>query len=121
MKIKASKCSCGYASVPPRDICPRCRKMTKETEIDNLGRILTYTILHIPPEGFPSPLYLAIVELRHKVRIFCAAREESGLVLGQRVIIDELEGKYYCSPISIIEKVKIILKRAISRTLRKRK
>ncbi len=119
--IKASKCSCGYASVPPRDICPRCRKMTKQTEVGNLGRILTYTILHIPPEGFPAPLYLAIVELRHRVRIFATTREPSILELGRRVVIDTVEDKYYCLPVSRIGSAKIILKQTLVRTLKKRK
>jgi uncharacterized OB-fold protein len=69
MPIEAAICNnCSKTIVPPRSICPYCHSgtesMTKEFLSDN-GFILSYSVLKMPPEGFKSPLLLALVELDH--------------------------------------------------------
>lgn len=34
---------------------------------------MTYTVSHMPPEGFQPPLYLALVKLEHDAMILCLA------------------------------------------------
>ncbi len=66
--LKASRCKrCGALYYPPRVICPRCGPVSKgsleEVELPDHGRIVAYTVLHYPPEGYPSPMILAVAEV----------------------------------------------------------
>jgi len=45
-------------------------------KIDSKGTILSYTTLQMPPDGFSSPLTMALVELERGVRILCLGNEE---------------------------------------------
>ena len=83
VKIKASKCAvCDRAIVPPRETCPYCGpaagKMTF-MNLDNKGTILSYTISHMPPTGFDSPLTLALVEIEHNAVILCVCNSNNSL------------------------------------------
>lgn len=75
MGITASKCSqCGKAVVPPRSICPYCGPSAKPIELINLpnqGVVLSYTIHHMPPDGFEAPLLLALVKLEDDAVVLC--------------------------------------------------
>jgi uncharacterized OB-fold protein len=48
-----------------------------KTQLDDRGSILSYSILEMPPEGFKSPLLLALIELEHGAVILSMAEEES--------------------------------------------
>ncbi|KYH36494.1 MAG: transcriptional regulator [Candidatus Bathyarchaeota archaeon B23] len=66
--LKASRCRlCGALHHPPRAICPRCgpgsRGSLEEVELPDRGRVVAYTVLHYPPEGYPSPMILAVAEV----------------------------------------------------------
>jgi uncharacterized OB-fold protein len=67
MPIEASTCTkCSKTIVPPRTICPYCHSGTHTMNTNTLsdsGSILSYSVLEVPPEGFESPLLLALVEL----------------------------------------------------------
>jgi uncharacterized OB-fold protein len=72
-RFEAEKCrSCGAVAFPPRPICPACGgKEFAPTRLAESGRILTYTIIHVPPAGFEdqSPYALGIAELDDGVKL----------------------------------------------------
>jgi uncharacterized OB-fold protein len=78
--LTGTRCkTCNTAYFPPRDFCSSCRR---KGEIENfrfsgMGRIVSYTTIRIPPEGFEkyTPYAVAIIELEEGTRI-------SGQVIG---------------------------------------
>ena len=72
-RLEAGKCKkCGYIAFPPRLICPQCRN--REFEIIRLkdeGRVVSYTIIRVPPEQFSdqAPYAIGIIELNNEVKI----------------------------------------------------
>lgn len=72
-RLEASKCTkCGKILYPPRLICPECGAREFVPEIlPRDGKVLTYTIVRVPPAGFTeqSPLSIALVELSNGVRL----------------------------------------------------
>ncbi len=63
----ATHCSkCGGTYYPPRNFCPKCRRQSKlETmKLSGKGEVLTYTVIHTPPEGFErqAPYIMAIIK-----------------------------------------------------------
>lgn len=75
IRIKASRCpECNKVIVPPRDLCPYCRhKSTRSNvvELSNKGKVLSFTELHMPPEGFTPPTKMALVELEFGAVVLC--------------------------------------------------
>ena len=80
IRIKASRCpECDKAIVPPRDLCPYCRhKSTRSNtvELSNKGKVLSFTELHMPPEGFTPPMKMALVELEFGAAVLCLGEED---------------------------------------------
>ncbi|TFG31941.1 hypothetical protein EU528_04865 [Candidatus Thorarchaeota archaeon] len=80
IRIKASKCQeCDKVIVPPRDLCPYCRHKSTGTnliELRNEGEVLSFTELHKPPEGFNSPLKMALVKLEYDAVVLCLGAED---------------------------------------------
>jgi len=74
-KLIGTKClTCNTIYLPPRGICPKCRrkgKLEKFTDFSGLGKIETWTVVHSPPQGFEelSPYVLAIVKLDEGPRV----------------------------------------------------
>ena len=71
-------------------------------ELPNRGVVQSYTILHMPPEGFEAPLSLALVELEHSALILCVASDQSKspLKIGDPVEIElDSEGKFHYRPV----------------------
>ncbi|MBM3284550.1 MAG: Zn-ribbon domain-containing OB-fold protein [Candidatus Aminicenantes bacterium] len=72
-RLEAGKCkNCGFIAFPPRPICPACKSRQFETiTLADKGRILTYTIIRVPPQPFVdlAPYAVGIVELDDGVRI----------------------------------------------------
>ena len=57
---------------PPRSVCPACgSRESSKVELPRNGKILTFTIVRVPPAGFTeqSPLPIALVELSNGIRI----------------------------------------------------
>ncbi|MBN2228306.1 MAG: hypothetical protein JW779_01860 [Candidatus Thorarchaeota archaeon] len=79
MLLKASKCpDCERISIPSRTICPYCGKkagVSTNIEVEGLGHIITFTELHMPPEGFEPPLKMALVKLTTDTMILCLEDE----------------------------------------------
>ncbi len=59
---------CGEKFFPPRDICPKCRRLggIEDFRFSGEGEIYSFTLIHTPPEGFDfqKPYVLAIVKLK---------------------------------------------------------
>lgn len=72
-KLMGAKCSkCGKILVPPRPICPECLSDSLSwIELENRGKLLTYTIIYVAPEKFQSaaPYAFGIIELGNDVRL----------------------------------------------------
>jgi len=72
-RLEAAKCQkCGKIFFPPRLICDRCQSRSFETvRMTGEGKLLTYTIIHVPPSQFvdEAPYAVGIVELNEGVRI----------------------------------------------------
>ncbi|MGY5860827.1 MAG: OB-fold domain-containing protein [Candidatus Thorarchaeota archaeon] len=95
MGINASKCmGCDRAIVPPRKTCPYCG-MSAGTmipvQLKNEGTILSHTISRMPPEGFKSPLVLALVQLEQSAVVLCLCdlSDSVSLKIGMEVFVKE--------------------------------
>lgn len=104
--LLATMCECNQIFIPPRNNCIKCLKPTRITEIDNCGKLLTYTVLNTVPEGFNAPLILGIVELENRniannsnhpnPKLICQGRiEKSRLEIGLRIKIIKENELYY--------------------------
>jgi len=66
-RYEAGKCKkCGKICFPPRLICPACKSKEFETiNLNRTGKVLTYTIIRVPPSQFKdeAPYAMGIVEL----------------------------------------------------------
>ncbi|RKY82973.1 transcriptional regulator [candidate division KSB1 bacterium] len=66
-RLEAGKCkNCGFIAFPPRLVCPECHNKEFETiKLSEEGKILTYTIIYVPPANFKleSPYAIGIVEM----------------------------------------------------------
>ncbi len=47
------------------------------TELSPRGEILSYTLLHMPPEGFEPPLMMALVRLEQDATVLCLLEEKT--------------------------------------------
>jgi uncharacterized OB-fold protein len=66
--------SCGWVSFPERKrICKYCRAAPAEFEelqMKPYGKIISFVIQHRLPEGFQTPLPIAVVELEEGARVY---------------------------------------------------
>jgi len=71
-RMEAAKCSgCGAISFPPRLVCSECRgRKFEPVVLAKEGKVLTYTVIHVPPDQFSdeAPYAIAVVELDDGVR-----------------------------------------------------
>jgi uncharacterized OB-fold protein len=72
-RLEAAKCKkCGAVSFPPRLVCSSCRAREFESvTLADKGKILTYTIIRVPPQPFAdqAPYAVGIVELDDGARL----------------------------------------------------
>jgi len=66
-RLMAAKCQdCGTLLLPPRPVCTKCFSTNlKWVELKKVGKLLTYTIIHVPPTQFQSmaPYAVGIIKL----------------------------------------------------------
>ncbi len=66
-KLMAVKCrSCASLLLPPKNVCPKCFSTDLEwTKLEEKGKLLTYTVIHVPPRQFQSmaPYAVGIIKL----------------------------------------------------------
>lgn len=64
-KFLGLKCNqCGAYTVPPKKVCSGCgsEDMTVK-ELSRAGKIMTGTVIYVPPKGYPNPTTVVLVEL----------------------------------------------------------
>ena len=65
-KLMGVRCNrCEKVIVPPRSVCSRCGASDLSwTELQGKGRLVTYTVIHLPPAQFQAiaPYAIGIVE-----------------------------------------------------------
>ncbi len=128
--IRASQCPrCGMVVAPPTSFCPRHPVRMTEASIPGVGEIVSFTTLHSPPEGFRSPLHIALVELEGGARFVCHGPQTRGLKIGSQVAIEAVDAVYYFSHLGAFDRARLFWRRtghagdrvnAIARSLAKR-
>ena len=85
-----SRCGvCDGVSFPKRSLCPLCleRENVAETRLGREGRLYSFSVNQMAPEGFTAPYVAGKVDLPEKVRVFAVITgvepEESALAIGQ--------------------------------------
>jgi uncharacterized OB-fold protein len=103
--IPSSKCrSCQRVIVPPRGTCPYCglsAGVMEKLSLSPQGTILSFTTLHMPPDGFQAPLSMALVELEQGALILCLAIDQTkaAVSIGDSVSIElDAEGRFRYRP-----------------------
>ena len=63
--LKALKCRrCGEVIYPPKRACPYCgSRDLEEVTLPRRGRVVTYTVINVPIDGFPKPTVIAVADL----------------------------------------------------------
>lgn len=93
-RLEAQKCKkCGMVLFPPRLICPECKgREFEDTKLAEKGKILTYTIIRVPPHQFvdQAPFAVGIAELDDGVKLTgqIVDCDFEDLKIGQRVKIE---------------------------------
>jgi uncharacterized OB-fold protein len=93
-RLEANKCeTCDTKFFPPRLLCPQCkRRDLVPVKLAEKGKIITYTIIRVPPHQFvdQAPYAMGVVELDDGVKLTaqivdCDFEE---LKVGQRVKVE---------------------------------
>jgi hypothetical protein len=112
-RLAASRCPvCGLVSAPPSRWCPRHPVEMVRTAVTGAGEVISFTTLHSPPEGFRSPLHIALVELAGGARFDCHGAETRGLRIGSRVAIEAVGDVYYFSHLGALDRARLFWSRA---------
>jgi hypothetical protein len=110
--IPASLCPrCGTVVAPPAPFCPRHPVAMTATSLAGVGEVVTFTTLHSPPEGFRSPLHIAIVELDGGARFVCHGTETRGIRVGSRVAIEAIDNVYYFAQLGTLDRARMFWRR----------
>jgi hypothetical protein len=111
--IAASRCPrCHAVVAPPATYCPWHPVAMTPTTVPGVGEIVSFTTLHAAPEGFRSPLNIAIVELEGGARFVCHGDETRGLKIGSSVAIEAIDDVYYFSHLGAMERARLFWRRA---------
>jgi DUF35 OB-fold domain, acyl-CoA-associated len=111
--IAASRCPrCGTMVAPPAAYCPRHPVAMTPATVPGMGEIVTFTTLHSPPEGFRSPLHLAVVALEGGAQLVCHGAETRGVKIGSRVGIEAVNSVYYFSHLGTLDRARLFWRRA---------
>ena len=81
---------CGRRHVPPAYVCQACHGTQLEpVELSGLGRIYSFTTIHVAPEGFAgeAPYHVAVIDLDDGVRATARIERAAGrsIEIGSRV------------------------------------
>jgi len=111
--IAASRCPrCEMVVAPPASYCPHHPVAMTPATLPGVGELVTFTTLHTPPEGFRSPLHIAIVELEGGGRFVCHGTGTQGLKIGATVAIEAIDDIYYFSHLGALERARLFWRRA---------
>jgi len=93
-KFMAAKCGkCNRILLPPKPVCPYCgSREISWIEIPRVGRIVSYTEIHVPPRGFEklAPYIVALVEFEGGVKLPGVVKDAkiSDLKIGLNVLLE---------------------------------
>ena len=93
-KLMAVKCrSCATLFIPPKNVCPRCFSTELEwTKLEEKGRLLTYTVIHVPPKQFQpeAPYAVGIIKLEEGLHLLGMIRgiKPEEIKVGINLIVD---------------------------------
>lgn len=64
-KFLGLKCKqCGAYTAPPQKVCSECSSEDMEVvELSRNGEVQTFTVIHVPAEGFEAPYIVALIQL----------------------------------------------------------
>jgi hypothetical protein len=111
--IAGSRCPrCAMVVAPSAAYCPRHPVPMAPVMLPGAGEIVSFTTLHAPPEGFRSPLHIAIVELEGGARFVCHGAETRGLKIGASVAIEAIDDVYYFSHLGALDRARLFWRRA---------
>jgi DUF35 OB-fold domain, acyl-CoA-associated len=111
--IAASRCPrCSEIVAPPATYCPHHPVRMVPARLPGVGEVVSFTTLHSPPEGFRSPLNLALVELEGGARFFCHGAQTRGLRVGSAVAIEAVDDVYYFSYLGALDRARLFWRRA---------
>ena len=114
--IAGSKCPrCGEMFAPPATYCPRHPVRMVPAVVPGVGEVVSFTTLHSPPEGFRSPLHIALVELPGGARLFCHGEDTRGLRIGARVAVEEVNSVFYFQHLGLADRARLFWRRAGAR------
>ncbi|MCI0547849.1 MAG: OB-fold domain-containing protein [Candidatus Rokubacteria bacterium] len=114
--IDAGRCpTCRRLVVPPAAHCPDDAARMEHALVSPVGEVMSFTTLHSPPEGFRSPLHIALVELEGGARLFCHGEATQGMRIGSRVSVEELDSVFYFSHLSFADRARLFWRRAGAR------
>jgi hypothetical protein len=82
------------------------------TSVPGVGEVVAFTTLHAPPEGFRAPLHIALVALDGGARFVCHGADTRGLRVGARVAVEAVDGVYYFSHLSALDRARLFWRRA---------
>ena len=111
--IAASRCPrCDVMVAPPATYCPHHPVRMVPARLPGVGEVVSFTTLHSPPEGFRSPLHLALVELEGGARFFCHGEQTRGLKVGSTVAVEAIDDVYYFAHLGALDRARLFWRRA---------
>ena len=114
--IAGSRCPrCRRLVVPPAARCPDHGVPMEAAALPSVGEVVSFTTLHSPPEGFRSPLHIALVELPGGARLFCHGDEAQGVKIGSRVSVEAVDSVFYFSHLGFADRARLFWRRAGAR------
>ena len=93
-KVMAAKCNkCGTCFLPPRPICSKCLSTDfKWVQLNRVGKLLTYTVIHVSPAQFQNmvPYIVGILELEdgHHLPGMIRGVEQEKMRIGMKLKVD---------------------------------
>jgi uncharacterized OB-fold protein len=67
----------------------------QKTTVDGKGRILSWTDVHVTPEGIPSPRTVALVGLDCGAAVLCLVADDRKLEIGMDATVMFFEGPHH--------------------------
>ena len=111
--LSASRCPrCRKVVAPPARLCPDHPVAMELYAVPAVGEVVSFTTLHSPPEGFRSPLHIAIVELEDGARLFCHGEETRGVRIGSQVTVEDVNSVFYFSHLGFADRARLFWRRA---------
>ncbi|MBI4561792.1 MAG: OB-fold domain-containing protein [Candidatus Rokubacteria bacterium] len=111
--IPGSRCpKCLRVVAPPARFCPDHPVGMEPVDLQGYGEVISFTTLYSPPEGFSSPLHIALVELPGGARFFCHGAETRRLRVGRRVSVEAVDQVFYFAHLGLAERARLFWRRA---------